>query len=168
VFVSFPTYLHVQTSPFSLMPPSTTLTPMLDHFITCALHEHEHSAELCVRFVSHLFACPDISPHRTASTTQTPTLNLLQHLKSRSTLLFALRQINLMEVSSYLEWQSNVDPGNTNSGMCSSIPAFAPHVPLLKVTPIICSPSIQHDMVTEACYMWIIAPLVGLHLVISC
>jgi hypothetical protein len=35
------------------------------------------SAKLCARFVSHLFACPDVSPPAPLSTTQTPRLDHL-------------------------------------------------------------------------------------------
>ncbi|KAH9989749.1 hypothetical protein BJV77DRAFT_668770 [Russula vinacea] len=135
-------------------------------------HGHEHTAKLCARFVSHLFACPDVPPPPAPpSTTLTPRLDhfiayalhrtrlhpsvtfaalyLLQRLKARFPAakgssghrlfisafmlaskiicddtysnkswcivgqgMFALREINQMEreMCSYLEWQLNVDP----------------------------------------------------------
>ncbi|KAI9508822.1 hypothetical protein F5148DRAFT_979263 [Russula earlei] len=163
-------------------------------------HGHESTAKLCARFVSHLFACPDVPPPPVPpSTTPTPRLDhfiayalhrtrlhssvtfaalyLLQRLKARFPAakgssghrlfisafmlaskiicddtysnkswcivgqgMFALREINQMEreMCSYLEWQLNVDASTLRDFQCRVQHDFAgpgPYPPVVLPQP---------------------------------
>ncbi|KAI9433920.1 hypothetical protein H4582DRAFT_2060597 [Lactarius indigo] len=58
--------------------PASFLTPSASQGASGSdpYHGHEHTAKLCGRFVSHLFACPDVPPPPAPpSTTPTPRLD---------------------------------------------------------------------------------------------